>query len=237
MKIHFIQHEPFEGPANIKRWADRNKHTTTTTKVFEGQLFPSELDFDLLIVMGGPMSVYDIEKHPFLTLEKKFIDSALEQERGVLGVCLGAQLVAEVLGGRVYPNREREVGWYPVTLTPEGRESMIFERFPNTFTALHWHGDTFELPAGTVHLARSEGCENQAFSYGGKVVGFQFHLEIGILAAQALIAASRDDFKPGRYVSTPEAIIADREAFSQCDSYLEDALRRLEAIILEGGEE
>ena len=133
-------------------------------------------DFDWLIILGGPMNIYEEDKYPWLSKEKEFIHQAIASDKIVLGICLGAQLMADVLGGKVQRNVHREIGWFPVKLMPESKASRIFRVLPEEFMALHWHGDTFELPPGAVHTAESQACKNQAFELG-KAIGLQFHLE------------------------------------------------------------
>ncbi len=124
------------------------------------------------------MNVYEEAEYPWLAAEKAFIAAAIGAGKPVLGICLGAQLIAAVLGGTVSKGPQPEIGWYPVELTPAGRELPLFAGFPDRFTALHWHGDTFSIPPGATHVASSAACANQAFAYdGGRVVGLQFHLE------------------------------------------------------------
>ena len=130
-----------------------------------------------LIVLGGPMAIYEAERHPFLATESALVERALAAGRPVLGICLGAQLIASVLGARVYPGERREVGWAPITLTEDGRDDAVFGVLDPTLTVFHMHGDTYELPADARHLARSALYEQQAFRYGDLVYGLQFHLE------------------------------------------------------------
>ncbi|MDQ7055614.1 MAG: type 1 glutamine amidotransferase [Persephonella sp.] len=165
MRLHYIQHVHFETPANIFRWAEKKNYTISGTKLFLGEKLPPLEQFDFLIVMGGPMGVYDEDKFPWLTQEKKFIEQCIKADKKILGICLGAQLIADVLGARVYKNSHKEIGWFPVYLTEEGKKSQSFKGFPREFTAFHWHGDTFEVPKGAVHTAFSEGCKNQSFEY------------------------------------------------------------------------
>jgi GMP synthase (glutamine-hydrolysing) len=131
-----------------------------------------------LVVLGGPMSVNDDHRHPHLTTEMKIIEQALQKGIPVLGICLGAQLIAKVLGARVYSNDEKEIGWYDVHATEESKQDPILGRFRDTEKIFQWHGDTFEIPRGAAHLAASELCANQAFRYQSNVYGLQFHLEV-----------------------------------------------------------
>jgi GMP synthase (glutamine-hydrolysing) len=128
--------------------------------------------------MGGPMNVEDYARYPFLLNELNLIENVLKEGKPVLGICLGAQLIAKALGGRVYPNQYKEVGWYPVSLTEEGMKDPLFAGVPSHFDVLHWHGDTFDLPDGAIHLARSQRCEVQAFRWGYSTYAIQFHLEV-----------------------------------------------------------
>ena len=142
-----------------------------------------------LIVLGGPMAVYEGARYPFLATEAELVERALTAGRPVLGVCLGAQLIAQVLGARVYAGERREVGWAPVTLTDDGRDDLVFGVLEPTLTVFHMHGDTYELPPDAKNLARSPLYEQQAFRWGDLVYGLQFHLEftdtiIGRLVAE-----------------------------------------------------
>ncbi len=148
MKLHYIQHVPFEGPANIGDWARSQGWSLSATHLYRGDKLPAPGEFDWLVVMGGPMNIYEEDQYPWLAAEKKSIGKAIEAGKIVLGVCLGAQLIADVLGGRVVRNEHKEIGWFPVSLRPEGVESPVFRSFPPEFQALHWHGDTFSLPPG-----------------------------------------------------------------------------------------
>lgn len=142
---------------------------------------PGEIDMGCaagLVVLGGPMNVDQIEKHPFLVKEVEWIERAVAAGLPILGVCLGAQLLAKALGAKVYPNGTKEIGWYKIELTPEANDDALFGGCERRQTVFQWHGDTFDLPAGAVHLARSELCELQAFRYGSGAYGLQFHVEI-----------------------------------------------------------
>jgi GMP synthase (glutamine-hydrolysing) len=131
-----------------------------------------------MVVLGGPMNVDEMDRHPHLETEVRLIREAIERQMPVLGICLGAQLIAKALGARVYPNGEKEIGWYDVSVTSEGTKDPLFSHFRPTERIFQWHGDTFDLPAGAIRLAESAGCANQAFRYGSNVYGLQFHLEV-----------------------------------------------------------
>lgn len=177
MRIHYLQHVPFEGPGFIDEWAIDSGYRLSGTALYAGEAFPDVDSFDLLTVLGGPMGVNDASEHNWLTSEKKYIETALRQNKRILGICLGAQLVADVLGARVFKNQHREIGWYPVAKTATAEETHLTGIIPDQFDAFHWHGDTFDLPTGAIHLAQSEACRHQAFLYPPSTIGLQFHLE------------------------------------------------------------
>lgn len=177
LRIHYFQHVPFEDLGYIETWCRNNGYLLTSTKWFESGKLPGLPDIDWLIVMGGPMGVYDNEEYTWLDVEQHFIKQCIEAGKIVIGICLGAQLIASALGANVYPNKEKEIGWFPVQLTETGKRSPWFNDFPQTFTVLHWHGDTFDLPDGAELLVKTNACINQAFAYQKNVLALQFHFE------------------------------------------------------------
>lgn len=208
MRIHSLEHEPFEGLANIETWAKKKGHSITRSLLFNNEELPDISDFDLLVIMGGSMNVYETKKYPWLLREKKFIKEAIDRKKLVLGVCLGSQLIADVLGGKVSKNKYKEIGWFPVTLTEEAKDSSIFNAFPVTFTTFHWHGDTFKIPRGARRIAESTGCANQAFEYdNGRVVGLQFHLEYSKDSINLMFTNCMEDITEGKYVQKPDEIV------------------------------
>jgi GMP synthase-like glutamine amidotransferase len=206
LKLHFLQHVPFEGPANIEVWAKERGYKVSRTLMFRNEKFPSPDNFDWLIILGGPMGVYDEDEYPWLTHEKRFIEETIQRRKIVLGICLGAQLLADVLGGAVHKNRCREMGWFPVRLTKGASKSKIFKNFPDTFIAFHWHSDTFTIPPGCIRLAESEGCENQAFEYEGRVFALQFHLESSIDSIRQLVK-NCGYMVEGKFIQKPEEML------------------------------
>ncbi|MBN1533610.1 MAG: amidotransferase [Spirochaetes bacterium] len=173
MKALFLKHVPFEGPAGLGKMLDDMGIAYRGCQIYEGEEFPDHGSYDLLFVMGGPMGVYDEAVYPWLTRELAWLDGALKADKKIIGICLGAQLLARTLGAAVRSNGVSEIGWFPVCRVAEAAAAPLPERF----TPFHWHGDTFDIPGGAVHLARSVACENQAFLYGSNVLGLQFHLE------------------------------------------------------------
>lgn len=176
MRVHYFQHVSFEGLGSIENWVTENEYPLTVTQFFkEGWQIPTINDIDFLIVMGGPMGVYDYVEFPFLTEEKAFIKEFIRAGKRVLGVCLGAQLIAAALGKEVYPNGGlKEIGWMPINKVGD---SAIFNDFPENVNVLHWHGDTFDLPGGAELIYSTDACRNQAFVIDNRVVGLQFHFE------------------------------------------------------------
>jgi len=156
--------------------------------------------------MGGPMSVNDEDQFPWLAAEKRFMRAAIQAGKPVLGVCLGAQLIASAAGARVFANPQKEIGWFPVQGIDSGSQAHF--HFPPSATVFHWHGETFDLPAGAVRLARSEVCPNQAVQLGRSVIGLQFHLETTPASARDLVANCRAELIPGEYVQSEEQILA-----------------------------
>ncbi len=221
MKIHYLMHVPFEEPQAISHWAKHNNHSESYTMLFDGDSLPSKEKFDLVVIMGGPMGVQDEEKYPWLNEEKRFIKETLNAGKPALGICLGAQLLAEALGAKVHKNLYKEIGFFPVSLTPLGWNSPIFKRMPATFDALHWHGDTFDIPQGALHIASSSGCANQAFSFENRIVGFQFHIECTREGLEKLVKNCGDELlEEGEYIQRPEIILEDTHDFEKMNRNL-----------------
>ncbi|MFZ5654264.1 MAG: type 1 glutamine amidotransferase [Pseudomonadota bacterium] len=206
MRAHYLQHVPFEGLGSIAPWLAGQGYRTTATRLFEAAAFPDPRDIDLLVILGGPMSVNDGGELPWLAAEKAFIREVIGLGTPVLGICLGAQLIAEVLGARVYPGPAREIGWFPVhgVANAEGADFVL----PPQVSVFHWHGETFDLPPGARRLARSAACENQAFQWGVRVIGLQFHLETTPESARALVAHCRHELSAGAFVQDEQQILA-----------------------------
>jgi GMP synthase (glutamine-hydrolysing) len=176
--IFGLYHDSGEGAGLIAEILREERIPFRGVNLYAGEGLPRDTsDLEGLIVMGGPMNVDDIYHFPFLLHEIQLIEKLLSEKKPMLGICLGAQLIAKALGSRVYPNKQREVGWHPVLMTPAARQDPYFSKLPNPLEVLHWHGDTFDLPKGAVHLARSSRCENQAFRWDESVYALQFHLE------------------------------------------------------------
>lgn len=193
-KMHILQHVPFEGPGMIETWSKSNHFQITKTEFFQNSwTLPQPEEFDLLVIMGGPMGVNDQTRFPWLGEEKRFIEKAVNNDKKIIGICLGAQLIASVLGARVYKNKHREIGWFNVqTVTGSDYRSWLMG-IPQRFSAFHWHGDTFELPAQCHRIFRSDGCEQQGFVMDTQILGLQFHLEVAEKDIIAILKNSAED--------------------------------------------
>ena len=225
LRAHYLQHVPFEGLGSIGAWLQSFCTEVTVTKLFQDPTLPVVDGLDLLIIMGGPMSVNDETEFPWLVAEKQFIRAAIEKDKAVIGICLGAQLIANAMGAGVHPNATKEIGWFPIFGTRSGNAEKLFS-FPQELPVFHWHGETFDLPAGAIRLARSRGCENQAFQLGGQVIGLQFHLETTAATARDLVHFCRDELQPGRYVQTGSEILGvEDSSYTAINAWMDKVLQ------------
>ena len=230
MRIHLLEHDPLDlEDTNITRWAHKKGYATAHTYLCNNEKLPAIEDFDWLMVMGGSPHAWEEDVHPWLTGEKELIARALDRDKIILGVCFGAQLLAEVLGGRVFANRHKEIGWYEVTLTAEGRKSFLFRDIPERFVSFHWHSDHFSLPPGCTRLAYSEPTAQQAFVLEGKpIAAFQFHPEY---TREMVIQSARecgDQWEKGPYVAGPEAVLAQTAQRADTDWLMSRLLDNME---------
>jgi len=176
-----LQHEPHEGPGAWGPIFQGQGRKVVTKNLFAGEKVPQEEDllaFDGVVIMGGPMSANDAEKLEFIRDELAMIPQALELKIPLLGVCLGSQLIAKALKGKVSPGKQKEIGWYPMQLTPSADKDKVLGGLGSPVFIFQWHGETFELPSGAVHLAKSSLYPHQAFRYTDRVYGLQFHCEM-----------------------------------------------------------
>lgn len=224
MRIHWFQHVPFEDLGCIAPTLLAQGHSLTATRWYAGDAAPAVDAFDALIVMGGPMGVADTDVHPWLVAEKALIRAAIDAGYPVLGICLGAQLIASVLGAEVGSNEAQEIGWFPVSLNEEGRSCDLFCDFPAQFPAFHWHGDRFGIPAGAQLLMTSEACPHQAFLWGERVLGLQFHLEVTAANAREMYAVETPT--PGRYIQLPAAAMSALDLFADSNRRMQGLLSR-----------
>ncbi|MCU0369978.1 MAG: type 1 glutamine amidotransferase [Bacteroidales bacterium] len=226
MHAHIFQHLPFEGPGNIRPWLVKAGFRISFTLFSQSPGIPETGDIDFLVVMGGSMSVNDEDKHPWLVREKQFIREFIATGKPVLGICLGAQMIASALGAKVYPNNTKEIGWFPVT-GDKATPNAGF-RFPDTFTTFHWHGETFDLPGGAVLLASSEATKNQAFQFGKNVLAIQFHPEANQQTLEDFCFHFKKELVPSRFVQSEDEILVDNsDKLTGMSDLLDEILRFL----------
>jgi GMP synthase-like glutamine amidotransferase len=213
MKISVLQHAANEGPGEIASWAAERGHSVAIHHLYRGDALPDVGSFDLLVVMGGEMNIYQFRDYPWLKSERILIRATMDAGKRVFGICLGAQLIADALGSRVTQNHVHEIGWFLVVFTPEAKSS--FPDLPASTTALHWHGDTFELPAGATRLAASDACLEQGFVIPGQCLGLQFHFETDAPLVREMVEGSSDYayWPKGDYVQPPKTILAGADVY------------------------
>lgn len=213
MRVHIIQHTPFEGPASITNWCGSHDLTYTKTQLAQGGSLPELDQFDLLIVLGGPMGIHDQDEYPWLEAELEFIRACIVNNKSMLGICLGAQLIAHSLGATVSRNEHTEIGWFPVTLHKAITDHPLAEVFAPTFDAFHWHGDTFSIPDKAIPIASTEACTNQGYIYKDHIIGLQFHLETNYSAAQLIISNCRSELVPAPFIQSEDKMLSRPERF------------------------
>ncbi len=210
----------------METWLTAQGADIRYTRFFQSATLPSSRSVDLVIAMGGPMSVNDDQKYPWLKQEKRFIAEAIEGGVATIGVCLGAQLIANAMGAQVFANAHREIGWFPIEAVDTVDTGADVFPFPRQMSVFHWHGETFALPPGAVHLARSAGCENQAFQIGKNVIGMQFHLETTPANVELLLQNCRSELTAGPYIQTEQAMRATpASAYAAINTLMSEVLR------------
>ena len=229
MRVHTLKHVPFEGLGSMLPWFRERGWQVSLTEVYRDEPLPPVDEIDWLVVMGGPMSANDESKLAWLKAEKDFIGQALQADKAILGVCLGSQLIADVLGSRVYKNSEPEIGWFPIERSGEAAAHPLGSLFPEQAEVFHWHGETFDLPRGAVHLARSRACRNQAFAYGDRVLGLQFHLETTRKALEDLAHGCADELVDRPFIQNAEQMLSDPGRFTRLNRLLDPILEGLAA--------
>ncbi len=217
MRLHLLEHDPIDiSENNITIWADKKGYSVDRTDVFKGAKLPAQTDFDWLIVLGGSQHVWQEQEHPWLMAEKRFISETLAKDKIILGICFGAQLLAETLGGRVFSNKHEEIGWYAVTVSDEAKGSYLLKNVPRKFLTFHWHSDHFTLPPGCTRLAFSKPTANQAFiAKNSRVAGLQFHPEYTLDMIQYFAIEYGNEWQKGQYVSGKEAVLSTSGQFPE----------------------
>jgi GMP synthase-like glutamine amidotransferase len=223
MKIHCLRHTELAVSDYLPKWAAHHGHSWECTLVPSAERLPQLSDLDCLIVLGGPMSVWDEEAHPWLRGEKRYLEKVMESGKPLLGICLGAQLLAEVLGARTYTGSHQEIGWFPVETTPESRDTWLGDVFPPRFVTYLWHGDTYDLPNGAVHIARSAAFENQGFIWN-YTMALQFHLEVRPAWVRSIATRDANVLVPAPYIQSVEKILGQPESLYRANNTLMDTL-------------
>lgn len=226
-RAHWLQHVEHEDLGGIGPWLKSGGFEVTRTRLHAGEALPSAAAVDWLIIMGGPMNIYQYRRHPWLREEKRFIDQAIVRGVPVLGFCLGAQLIADVLGGRVVRNEHTEIGFFDVYNTADSNRSAHLAGLPERFKALHWHGDRLEIPPGAVRLQKSDGCVNQSFNWGPRVLALQYHLEARPGDIKRWLQVETP--KPQRYVQSGRKILSQRREFTANARYLRKIFENMAA--------
>jgi GMP synthase (glutamine-hydrolysing) len=230
-EVLVFQHDPFEDLGFFSEILEKQRTVYRVLRLFHGEM-PAE-DWErigALIILGGPMSVNDEEEYPFLRWEKRIIRAAIDEAVPVVGICLGAQLIAATLGTLVYHGRVKEIGWSPISITPHGQVDSLLGYLPENATVFQWHGDGFELPAGAIRLASSVNYKNQAFRVGKNIYALQFHLEVTPPMIARWIDERSKDLALAPYI-LPDKILADTQNYAPIlkyygERFLSEFLRR-----------
>jgi GMP synthase-like glutamine amidotransferase len=225
MRMSVLQHVEFEGPAAVADWAAGRGVPLRIFHLYRDATLPSLSDFDMMTVMGGPMSANDEVRFEWLGTEIALVRAAIAAGKTVVGICLGAQIIAKAMGARVYPGRAKEIGWFPVRRTAVSHP--FFDGLPETFTPFHWHGETFDLPREATLLASSKITEKQAFAVGQHVLGLQFHMEATEESVHALLKAAAHEIGLGIFEQQPGTILAGLDRCASLRPLLYTVLDRL----------
>ncbi len=228
LNVHIFQHVKSDLPQSITEWLEMRGHSYEVTKFPLDPKLPEMDDFDWLIVLGGPMSVHDEDSIPWLKTEKEFIKQAIASEKPILGFCLGGQLVAEALGANVYKSKLPEIGWHPVYTKRGFGNNKIFKYFPDTFTAFHWHSESFSLPEGAKVVASSPACENQIIVYNSNIVAMQCHLELDTEIIEKYLSKSADSLIKEDYIQSADEIRSNMNYAHISNDLLREVLSKME---------
>jgi GMP synthase-like glutamine amidotransferase len=207
MRFHCLQHVPFETPGSIETWIENKRYSLSFTRFYDNEPLPRQDEFDALVIMGGPMSIHDENIHPWLVPEKSFIRSAMDHQKKIIAICLGAQLVAAVAGSAVYETPDKEIGFFPVQFTEAAQRSQMLTGLPAWATVFHWHGETFDLPPEAIHLAFTATCTNQGFLLHNHVLGLQFHPELTPGIVRDMIRYEGHELVPAPFIQPAETIL------------------------------
>ncbi|MEP6756871.1 MAG: type 1 glutamine amidotransferase [Chthonomonadales bacterium] len=222
MNILIIQHAEFETAGAILPWAAERNHAVQVVHPYAGESLPEVHSFDMLILLGGPMSVHDEASLPWLVDEKRLTKDALESKRLVVGICFGSQILAEALGGKVFSNEDKEIGWHPIYRTMSFGSHRLLDAVPELQSVFHWHGETFSLPGGALLVASSNCCTNQLFTYGTRALGIQFHPEMTAEVVKAMCENCAEDLLEAPYVQSEEQMLSYPDRFVRNHKVLYD---------------
>ena len=218
-EILVFQHDPFEDLGVFGEVLDKQRASCRVIRLFHGEVPAENWErISALIVLGGPMSAEDEESYPFLRWEKRIIRAAIDDAVPVLGICLGAQLIATTLGTALYEGRVKEIGWNSISITPHGQVDSLMGYLPENATVFQWHSEGFDLPSGAVRLASSTNYENQAFRVGRSIYGLQFHLEVTPRMIERWIEEKSRDLAQAPYVMA-DKIRADTHSYAPTLKY------------------
>jgi GMP synthase-like glutamine amidotransferase len=231
LNVHCFMHVPFEGPGVIADWVTKNGHSLRYTKFYENDPLPQIEGVDLAVIMGGPVSVYEKHKYLWMHGEIEWIEEFISTGKPLIGICLGAQLVAAALGAEVFPGKEKEIGWFPVEFLPSLGDFRIWQDLPASRKVFHWHGDTFSIPSGASRIACSRAYPNQGFIYGKHVIALQFHLEVTPDDVEGMVSHFGYELSPGPYVQTEREIMDERRHYVENQELIFQLLNYLCALV------
>lgn len=209
MKVNILKHVEFEGPGYFLDIFEDMDFDIKVHELYNGDK-PWEYDSDLILIMGGPMNIQDEQNYPFLKKEKEYIAKSIQSGKKIIGICLGAQLIADVLGAKVNRGEYKEIGWF--TLKKKANEIMRF--LPEYATVFHWHSDSFELPNEASNIFSTDVTQNQAFIYKDNVLALQFHLEMDEPIIRNLLRNCKNELDDSKYVMSENEILKGLEKYS-----------------------
>ncbi|MES1965697.1 type 1 glutamine amidotransferase [Psychrobacter sp. AH5] len=239
LRIHALFHTDYADLSFIKQWANAHNYPITVSRSYDNDDLPEPDYFDWLIVMGGPMSVHDEEKHPWLSNEKQLITQAIDAGKTVIGVCLGAQLIAHCLGAEVKPSGVKEIGWLPMQLTQAGQAHPLLQDLPKqAFTVFHWHGEGFDCPQGASIIAETQAWANQGFIYqtakhkqrGTWVLAWQCHFEVTEESLPKMVFNGNAAIQSG-LKDYPETVQSTDKILTLGKNYIDENNARLAAML------
>jgi predicted metal-dependent HD superfamily phosphohydrolase/GMP synthase-like glutamine amidotransferase len=226
--VHVLQHVPYERLGYLETWLDEHDFRVSVTELFNGAKLPELDQIDALIVLGGPISANDEDVLPWLRSEKTFIAAAIAAQKPTLGICLGSQLIASALGAKISANPAQEIGWFEIEWFAQDVVDQL-----SPLKVFHWHGESFALPTGARWCARSAACDHQAFSYGDRTLGLQFHPEVLPQNVQWMVEFDGDEIIEAQFVQSAVQILAEPPvSYATVHRFLDGILQHLFASLL-----